>query len=131
MAKSVISTPAFDVSALAESAVQFRLRNGGTGSAGASAYLQATRALAGWAKVDADNRNLVHALVHLGWTSTSGARKTVSAASSAAWKDHAEHVLEVGSNAAEAVATVLEALQEAGAPAEVLATVWTTFTAEA
>jgi hypothetical protein len=35
----------------------------------------------------------------------------------------------VGENAAEAVVRVLEALTEAGAPAEQIATVWKTFTA--
>jgi hypothetical protein len=127
-----VVVPAFAADALLDgSVVQFRLRNGGSGTAGSSAYIQATRALAGWAKADEATRNLVHALVHLGWTSTSGARKTVSAATSAAWKGHAEHVLTVGDNAAEAVATVLTALAEAGAPAEVLEVVWATFTAKA
>jgi hypothetical protein len=129
MAKSSVSTPAHDVSALAESAVQFRLRNGGSGSAGSSAYIQATRALAGWARGQGQSP-LVHALVHLGWTSTSGARKTVAASSSKAWK-HAAEVLEVGEDADKAVVRVLEALLEAGAPAEQVATVWTTFTATA
>jgi hypothetical protein len=125
----VSSRPAFDVSALAESAVQFRLRNGGSGSAGSSAYIQATRALAGWARGQGQSP-LVHALVHLGWTSTSGARKTVAASSSKAWP-HAATLLEVGEDAGEAVVRVLTALKEAGAPEEALATVWATFTATA
>lgn len=126
MAKSV-STPAFDVSALAESAVQFRLRNGGSGSVGSSAYIQATRSLASWARGQGQSP-LVHALVHLGWTTTSGARKTVAASSSKAW-EHAKELLEVGEDSAEAVVRVLTALREAGAPAEQVDTVWATFTA--
>jgi hypothetical protein len=128
MTKSVSTKSAFVVTALVEDvATQFRLRNGGSGSAGSTAYIQATRALAGWARGQGQSP-LVHALVHLGWTSTSGARDTVAASSSKAW-GHAAEVLTVGENAAEAVVRVLEALTEAGAPAEHIATVWTTFTA--
>lgn len=127
MAKSV-SAPAAPVRVIApDVAVQFRLRNGGSGEPGSVAYIQATRALAGWAR-GAGQSPLVHALVHLGWCSTSGARKTVAASSSKAWK-HAADLLTVGEDAAEAAVRVLEALAEAGAPAESLEVVWVTFTA--
>jgi len=126
-----VVVPAFAADALLDgSAVQFRLRNGGSGTAGSSAYIQACRALGAWGR-GAGQANLVHALVHLGWASTSGARKTVQSAKSAAWVDHAVHVLTVGDNAAEALAGVVTALAEAGAPAELLEVVWATFTAEA
>ena len=115
---------------VADVATQFRLRNGGSGEPGSVAYIQATRALAAWARGQAQSP-LVHALVHLGWCSTSGARKTVSSSSSAAWKAVAaeEGLLTVGEDAAEATVRVLEALAEAGAPAELLEVVWATFTA--
>jgi len=126
-----IVIPAYAADALvADVALQFRLRNGGSGSAGSSAYIQATRALAAWGRGQG-HAALVHALVHLGWTSTSGARKTVASSSSAAWKAVAEagDILTIGEDAAEATARVVTALAEAGAPAELLDTVWATFTA--
>jgi hypothetical protein len=116
---------------VADVATQFRLRNGGSGEPGSVAYIQATRALAAWAR-GAGVSPLVHALVHLGWCSTSGARKTVASSSSAAWKAVVAadaDILTVGEDAAEATVRVLEALAEAGAPAEVLEVVWATFTA--
>jgi len=123
-----IVVPAYAADALVpDVALQFRLRNGGSGSAGSSAYIQATRALASWAR-SAGHAPLVHALVHLGWTSTSGARANCSASSSKAWA-HAAPLLEVGKPAAPQVVAVLTALTEAGAPAEQVATVWATFTA--
>lgn len=127
MARKSVSTPAFDVSALAESAKQFRTRNGDSGEPGSAAYIQATRALASWARGQGQ-APLVHALVHLGWCSTSGARKSVASSSSKAW-GHAKDLLVVGEDAAEAVVRILTALREAGAPAEQVDTVWKTFTA--
>lgn len=130
MTKSV-STPARVI--VADVATQFRLRNGGSGSAGSSAYIQATRALAAWARADEANKALVHALVHLGWCSTSGARAVAKAASSAAFKGSGDNIV-IGKDApsaAEQVTRVLEALAEAGAPTEQVETVWATFTATA
>lgn len=113
-------------SALPVTGTQYRLTSGGTGTPAASAYLQATRALAAWAR-PAGHAGLVHALVHLGWCSGSGARAIVRAANSAAFKHGGVH-LEVGKPAAEQVVTILTALREAGAPEEQVATVWSTFT---
>ena len=124
MAKSLAST--LVVSALPTTGTQYRLTSGGTGTAAASAYLQATRALAAWAR-PTGHAPLVHALVHLGWCSGSGARATVRAANSAAYKHGAPHLV-VGEAAGPQVVAVLTALLEAGAPAEQVATVWATFT---
>jgi hypothetical protein len=121
--------PAFAVADLPETGTQFRLTSGGTGTAQATAYLQALRALAAWAK-PAGHGPLVHALVHLGWTSGSGARAICRAASSAAWKNGGSH-LEAGAPAAPQVVATMLALKEAGAPAEHLDTVWATFTGAA
>ena len=122
----VSSSVKFDVAALPITGTQFRLTSGGTGTPQASAYAQAIRALAAWAK-PSGNAALVHALVHLGWTSGSGARAICRASSSAAFK-HGQAHLQVGSAAAPQVVAVLTALTEAGAPAEQIATVWSTFT---
>jgi hypothetical protein len=131
MTKSIVSTPAFVI--VPDVATQFRLRNGGSGEPGSVAYIQATRALAGWAKTDETNKALVHALVHLGWCSTSGARKTVSLSGSKAWAPTtglgARDVLTVGEDAAEAAVRVIQALAEAGAPVESLDVVRATFAA--
>lgn len=124
MSKSIVST--FVVSALPTTGTQFRLTSGGTGTVAASTYAQAIRALAAWAR-PTGNAATVHALVHLGWCSGSGARSICKAASSAAFK-HAAEVLEVGAPAAPQVVSTLEALAAAGAPAELLATVWSTYT---
>lgn len=126
---SKVSSPAFVVSALPVSGAQFRTASGATGTPQATAYSQAVRGLAAWAR-PAGHAALVHALVHLGWTSGSGARAICRSASSAAFKAGAEH-LEVGVAAAPQVVRVLEALVEAGAPAEQVATVWATFTGKA
>lgn len=126
---SAVKKSAFDVSTLPVTGTQFRLTSGGTGTPAASAYAQAVRALAAWAR-PSGNGPLVHALVHLGWTSGSGARAICRAASSAAFK-HGEPHLEVGKPAAPQVVAVLTALTEAGAPAEQVATVWATFTGQA
>jgi hypothetical protein len=123
-----VSSP-FAVSALPGTGTQYRLTSGGTGTPAASAYLQATRALAAWARTSG-HAPLVHALVHLGWCSGSGARAICKASNSAAFK-HAADVLEVGKPAGPQVVAVLLALTEAGAPAEQIATVWSTFTGSA
>lgn len=128
MAKSVSTSPALDVAALPVTGTQFRLTSGGTGTPAASAYAQAIRALAAWAR-PAGHAGLVHALVHLGWTSGSGARAICRAASSAAFK-HGEPHLTVGAPAAPQVVAVLEALRDAGAPAEHVDLVWATFTGQ-
>lgn len=125
MAKSA-TTLKFVVADLPTSGAQFRTVSGATGTVQATAYAQAIRGLAAWAK-PAGHAPLVHALVHLGWTSGSGARAICRAASSAAYKAGAEH-LQVGEAAAPQVVAVLTALVEAGAPAEQVATVWATFT---
>lgn len=117
----------FAVKSLPTSGVQFRHVSGGTGTAPATAYVQACRALATWSKGSADNSALVHALVHLGWHSGTGSRANVRASNSAAWK-HAAPVLTVGKPAASQVVTTLKALVAAGAPAEQVAIVWATFT---
>lgn len=116
----------YDVAALPTTGTQFRLTSGGTGTVQATAYGQAVRALAAWAK-PSGHAPLVHALVHLGWTSGTGARAICRASSSAAFK-HGQGHLTVGSAAAPQVVAVLQALVEAGAPAEQVATVWVTFT---
>jgi hypothetical protein len=126
---SVSPAPVFDVAALPATGAQFRTVSGATGTPQASAYAQATRALAAWAK-PSGNAPLVHALVHLGWCSGSGARAICRASSSAAFK-HGQAHLEVGSAAAPQVVAVLTALTEAGAPAEQISTVWATFTGQA
>jgi len=127
--KSISTVPAFDVSALPETGTQYRLTSGGTGTPQASAYLQATRALAAWAR-PVGHAPLVHALVHLGWCSGSGARAICRAANSAAYR-HAQDILEVGVPAGPQVVQVLLDLVEAGAPAEQVETVWATFTGSA
>lgn len=129
MSKSISVSPAFDVAALPATGTQYRLTSGGTGTVQATAYVQAVRTLAAWARTSG-HAPTVHALVHLGWTSGSGARATVQAASSAAFK-HAEPLLQVGQPAAPQVVAILTALVEAGAPAEPVATVWATFTGSA
>jgi hypothetical protein len=108
---------------------QYRTNSGATGTAQATAYVQACRTLAAWARGTA-NAPQVHALVHLGWCSGSGARAVVRAANSAAYR-HAAPVLAVGKPAAPQVCTVLAALAAAGAPAPALATVWATYTGKA
>lgn len=125
-ARKTAAAPARTVEALPTTGTQFRLTSGGTGTPQASAYQQAVRALAAWAK-PTGHAPLVHALVHLGWCSGTGARAICRAASSAAFK-HGHAHLEVGAAAAPQVVAVLDALVEAGAPAEQVATVWATFT---
>ena len=129
MAKSSSSVIALDAAALPTTGTQYRLTSGGTGTPAASAYLQATRALAAWAR-PAGHADLVHALVHLGWCSGSGARAIARAANSAAFK-HAAAVIRVGEPAAPQVVEVLTALRAAGAPEEQVTTVWKTFTGQA
>ena len=63
-------------------------------------------------------------------SASAGSRATVNASNSAAWR-HAAPLLEVGKPSAPQVVTILEALAGAGAPAEVLAVVWSTFTGQA
>lgn len=127
MSKSSVSS--FVVTALPTSGAQFRTASGATGTVQATAYSQAIRGLAAWAK-PTGNSPLVHALVHLGWTSGSGARAICRASSSAAFKAGSAHLL-VGEAAGPQVITVLDALVKAGAPAEQVATVWATFTGKA
>ena len=122
----VVAAPAHDVALLPATGAQFRTVSGATGTPQASAYLQATRALAAWAK-PVGHADLVHALVHLGWCSGTGARSVCKAASSAAWRNSGD-VLEAGEPAGPQVVRVLDALVEAGAPAEAVAKVWATFT---
>jgi len=130
MAKSVSPVaPVFDVALLPVTGTQYRLTSGGTGTPQASAYLQATRALAAWAR-STGHAPEVHALIHLGWCSGSGARAICKSASSAACRN-AGDTLEFGVAAAPQVVAVLERLMEAGAPAEQVATVWATFTGSA
>ena len=119
---------AYDPALLPATAQQYRLNSGGTGTPGASAYAQAIRTLTAWAGTG-DAKPYVHALVHLGWCSGSGARVICRASNSSAFK-HSASVLAVGEVAAPQICTTLSRLAEAGAPAEALATVWTTFTAE-
>ncbi len=121
----------YTVAALPATGTQYRHNSGGTGTVAGVAYVQACRALAAWARGTA-NAPTVHALVHLGWCSGTGARATVRAANSAAYR-HAAPVLaaHVGQPAAPAVVAVLVALAAAGAPAPLLATVWATYTGTA
>jgi hypothetical protein len=131
MTKSVSTSSAPARVIVADSTKQFRLRNGETTEAGGIAYVTACRHLSAWARTDAENKVLVHALVHLGWCSTKGARAAVTSSSSKAW-EHAKAILVVGKDApsaADQITSVLEALAEAGAPAEALETVWATITA--
>ena len=122
------TTAVYDATLLPTTAQQFRHNAGGTGTLGAAAYTQAVRALTSWAGTG-DAKPYVHALVHLGWCSGSGARVICKASNSSAFK-HAASVLAVGEPAAPQVCAVLTHLAEAGAPAEALATVWTTYTAK-
>ncbi len=119
----------YDVAALPTTGTQYRLTSGGTGTPQATAYTQAMRTLAAWAR-GGEHAATVHALVHLGWCSGSGARAVCRAASSAAYK-HAAEVLKVGEPAAPQVTAAMEALAKAGAPAEALATVWATYIGQA
>jgi len=123
-----VSSPALVI--VPDVATQFRLR---AGDEGGFAYQRACRTLSGWAKTDEQNKALVHALVHVGWCSTAGARKTVSAAKSKAWAPTtglgARDVLTVGEDAAEAAVRVVEALRKAGAPVEAMKVVTATFAA--
>ncbi|MDQ3222266.1 MAG: hypothetical protein M3Q75_02140 [Gemmatimonadota bacterium] len=123
------TTNAFAVTALPTTGTQYRTNSGATGTAQATAYSQAMRALAAWAK-PTGNGPQVHALVHLGWCSGTGARATVRAASSSAYKAGAPHLV-VGTPAAPQVCATLAALAKAGAPAVILATVWATYTGSA
>jgi hypothetical protein len=123
------STTTYDPAALAGVAQQYRNASGGTGSPQATAYAQATRALAAWAR-STGNAPTVHALVHLGWHSGTGSRSTVKASNSAAWR-HAAPLLAVGKPSAPQVCTVLGSLAAAGAPPAALATVWATYTGQA
>jgi hypothetical protein len=115
---------------VADVSTQFRLRAGDEGS---HKYIPACRSLSAWARPTEANKALVHALVHLGWQSTSGARAKVLSSQSKAWAPTtglgARDVLEVGEDAAEAAVRVLGLLAEAGAPADMLEVVWDTFTA--
>lgn len=120
------TAPKYDVAALPTTGTQYRLTSGGTGTPQASAYTQAMRTLAAWAR-GGEQAAVVHGLVHLGWCSGSGARAVCRAASSAAFK-HAAEVLEVGQPAAPQVVALVTRLAEAGAPAEAVATVWETYT---
>lgn len=119
----------YAVAALPTTAVQYRHTSGGTGTAQATAYAGAMRALAAWARGGA-HAPTVHALVHLGWCAGTGARATVRASNSAAYK-HAAGVLAVGQPAAPQVVAALTALAAANAPASALATVWATYTGQA
>lgn len=131
MATKAATTPAatYTLEALPTTGTQYRLTSGGTGTPQATAYQQATRALAAWAK-GTPNAALVHALVHLGWCSGTGARAVCRAASSAAYKHGAPH-LTVGAPAGPQVVATMAALAGAGAPAPALATVWATYTGTA
>lgn len=126
--RSTKKAVAYDVAALPETAQQYRHNAGGTGTPGAAAYTQAMRTLTAWAGTG-DAKPYVHALVHLGWCSGSGARVICKASNSSAFK-HAASVLAVGEAAAPQICAMLNHLAEAGAPAEALATVWATFTAK-
>ena len=129
MATKPNTATAYPVAALPATGAQYRTASGATGTAQATAYAQAMRTLAAWARGTA-HAPTVHALVHLGWCSGTGARATVRAASSAAYR-HAAPVLTVGAPAAPQVCAALTALAGAGAPAPVLATVWATYTGKA
>ena len=125
---STSTSTAYDATLLPTTAQQFRHNNGGTGTPGAAAYTQAVRALTAWVGTG-DAKPYVHALVHLGWCSGSGARVICKASNSSAFK-HAASVLAVGEPAAPQICSMLEHLRLAGAPAEALATVWATYTAK-
>ncbi len=129
MAKATTTTTTFAVSALPTTGAQYRTASGATGTVQATAYLQAVRALAAWAK-PTGHAPLVHALVHLGWCSGTGARATVRASSSSAYKHGAPHLV-VGTPAGPQVCATLAALAAVGAPAPALATVWATYTGKA
>lgn len=122
----------YSVKALPVNSVQYRQASGGTGTPQATAYQQACTALAGWAK-GTPNAAAVHALVHLGWCTGTGARSTNRASSSSACKAATAANLPaaqwaIGGPAAPQVVANLTALAAAGAPAAALATVWATFT---
>ena len=119
------TTTAYAVASLPTTSVQYRMASGGTGTAQATAYVQACRTLAAWAR-GGQHAASVHALVHLGWCAGSGARATVQASSSAAYR-HAAPVLAVGQPAAPQLVATLAALAAAGAPAPALATAWATY----
>lgn len=119
----------FDLAALPSTGAQFRTVSGATGTPQASAYAQACRALAAWGKASG-HAPLVHALVHLGWCSGTGARAVCKASSSSAWAHGKQHLVEAAPAAPQVVA-VLDLLVAAGAPAEQVATVWATFTGAA
>ena len=125
--KTPAAATAYDPAMLPTTAQQYRHNNGGTGTPGAAAYTQAMRQLAAWAGTG-PARPYVHALVHLGWCSGSGARVVCKASNSAAYK-HAALVLAVGAPAAPQVCATLAHLHDAGAPTAALATVWATYTA--
>ena len=129
MATKTATKTAFDVKQLPTTGVQYRLTAGGTGTPQATAYKQAMRTLAAWAKPNGASP-LVHALVHLGWCSGSGARATCQAAKSAAFTNGQAH-LQVGAPAAPQVVSVLGQLASAGAPQDTLAVVWATYTGTA
>jgi len=129
MATKANTSSAYALAALPTSSVQYRMASGGTGTAQATAYVQACRTLAAWARGTA-NAPTVHALVHLGWCAGSGARATVRAATSAAYRNGAS-ALTVGTPAGPQVCATLAALAAAGAPAPALATVWATYTGAA
>jgi hypothetical protein len=129
MASKPNTQAAYNVAALPTTGAQYRTNSGATGTAQATAYTQAMRTLAAWARGTA-HAPTVHALVHLGWCSGSGARATVRAANSAAYR-HAAPVLAVGKPAAPQVCAALAALAAAGAPAPVLAVVWDTYCGKA
>lgn len=129
MPNKTTPTPTYDVTLLPATGAQFRTNSGATGTAQATAYAQAMRTLAAWAR-GGQHAATVHALVHLGWCSGTGARATVRAASSAAYR-HAAPVLAVGQPAGPQVVAALAALAGAGAPAPVLAVVWDTYTGKA
>ena len=127
--KATKATTAYNHTALPTTGTQYRNTSGGTGTPQAIAYQQAMRALAAWGKPNGHGP-VVHALVHLGWCSGTGARATVQAASSSAYKAGAAH-LTVGQPAGPQVAATVAALAKAGAPAPLLATVWATYTGKA
>lgn len=122
-------TATYTVAALPTTGAQYRTNSGATGTPQATAYAQAMRTLAAWAR-GGQHAATVHALVHLGWCSGSGARATVRAANSAAYR-HGAPVLAVGKPAAPQVVAALTALAGAGAPAAPLAVVWATYTGQA
>lgn len=122
---------AYPVGNLPATGAQYRTNSGATGTAPATAYLQAVRTLHAWGGgPTTPNGPLVFALVHLGWCSGSGARAVCKASNSSAYK-HGKAHLQVGAPAAPQVVAVLGALAAAGAPAPVLATVWATYTGKA